>query len=137
MRATAIIFSTLIDIYGEYIQLASTWLLHLAFTEHVKNDVVNSLTSTIHKIWAKCIPRRTAAFKGTIFISTCVSTTTINTSTFFNMMEMVAMHKNASTDKAPISATVEMDSHLRLTEQNALVRNILALITHCVYPTLY
>lgn len=85
MRATAIIFSTLIDIYEEYIQLASTRLLHLAFTEHVKNGVVNSLTCTIHKIWTKCIPRRTATFKGAIFISTCVSTTTIITSTFINI----------------------------------------------------
>lgn len=52
------------------------------------------------------------------------------------LMEMVAVHRNATTDKALISAAVEMDSHSLLTELDALVRNILALITHCVYPSL-
>lgn len=61
------------------------YTVHTAFTEHVKNGVVNSLTSTIHKIWTKCIARRTATFKGAILISTCVSTATIIVSTFINI----------------------------------------------------
>ena len=55
------------------------------------------------------------------------------------LMEMVAVHRNASTDRAPISAAVEMDSHSLQIEQDAMVRNTLASFSSlfnvwCIYP---
>lgn len=45
------------------------------------------------------------------------------------LMEMVAVHRNATTDKALISAAVEMDSHSLLTELDALMWMNVSLLT--------
>ena len=44
------------------------------------------------------------------------------------LMIMVAVHRNASTHRAPIFAAVEIDSHSLLTEQDALMMMVCHLV---------